>query len=295
MPPLLRPAMIPSSPSATLRTAAASVTIENAISAALAAARGVWASRIPALTSGSAFACDRFQPVTVCPAAMSRGTIPAPMAPSPMKAMFMGPPRAAATPRSALPPSGRLRSHLLGLVAVGTQLVIAVHRNIEVVAVGVDRPVLGVETVARALERRTIAFLLEARRDLLIVFDLEAEMVEPGRFAVNLVGVNREVEIAVGERDAAVLGAVLHLQPHHLDVELHHPLDVGGVKHDVADLGHGSSDVRLRSECRRLSCHAHWRYRLVRTDPSATWPHLFRPSTPSFAARRCGCPQGMRA
>src|SRR5262249_53811987 len=145
--------------------------------------------------------------------------------------------------------------------------------NIEVVAVGVDRPVLGVEAIARALERRTVALLLEARRDLVIVLDLEAEMIEAGRLAVDLVGVDRKIEIAIGERHAAILGAVLYFQTHHFDVELHHPLDVGGVKHDVADFGHGSSDVRLRSECRRLSCYAHWRYRLVHR-PVASLPGL---------------------
>src|SRR6516162_4622230 len=55
MPPFFRPAMMPSPPSATARTAAASVTIENTTSEAWATARGVGASRMPAATNGSAF------------------------------------------------------------------------------------------------------------------------------------------------------------------------------------------------------------------------------------------------
>src|SRR3954466_5626304 len=93
MPPGLRPAMMPSAPSATDLTAAASVTIENTMSAAAAAARGVGAKRIPALISGSALSLLRFQPVTVWPAAMSLGTMPAPMAPSPTNPMFIHSPR----------------------------------------------------------------------------------------------------------------------------------------------------------------------------------------------------------
>src|SRR6266516_3334584 len=64
MPPFFRPAMMPSPPSATARTAAASVTIENTTSEAAATARGVGARRMPA-----------------------------PMAPSPTKPMFMRSPR----------------------------------------------------------------------------------------------------------------------------------------------------------------------------------------------------------
>src|SRR5262245_6964833 len=85
--------MMPSAPSATDRTAAASVTIENTISAAAAAARGVSTKRMPAAISGSAFSLLRFQPVTACPAAMSRGTMPLPMAPSPTKPMSIHSPR----------------------------------------------------------------------------------------------------------------------------------------------------------------------------------------------------------
>src|SRR5262245_14685187 len=85
--------MTPSAPSATDRTAAASVTIEKTISAAAAAARGVGAKRMPAAMSGSAFSLLRFQPVTACPAAMSLGTMPPPMAPSPTKAMSIHSPR----------------------------------------------------------------------------------------------------------------------------------------------------------------------------------------------------------
>src|SRR5262245_43846514 len=85
--------MTPSAPSATDRTAAASVTIEKTISAAAAAARGVGAKRMPAAMSGPAFCLLRFQPVTACPAAMSLGTMPLPMAPSPTKAMSIHSPR----------------------------------------------------------------------------------------------------------------------------------------------------------------------------------------------------------
>jgi hypothetical protein len=72
-------------------------------------------------------------------------------------------------------------------------------------------------------------------------------MVKARRLAVDLVGVDREVEIAVGERDAAVLSTLLHCQAHDLNVELHQPFDVGGVKDDMTDLGHGSSEARLMS------------------------------------------------
>ena len=56
--------MMPSSPSATVFTALASVTMEKTISDFSATARGVSAQRMPALMSGSAFSRDRFQPVT---------------------------------------------------------------------------------------------------------------------------------------------------------------------------------------------------------------------------------------
>ena len=41
-------------------------------------ARGVGARRMPAAINGSAFCLLRFQPITAWPAAMSRGTMPAP-------------------------------------------------------------------------------------------------------------------------------------------------------------------------------------------------------------------------
>src|SRR5262249_55018914 len=66
-------------------------------------------------------------------------------------------------------------------------------------------------------------------------------MVEARRLAVHLVGVDGEVEIAVREREAATAGRMLDGEPHDLDIELHHPLDVGGVEDDVTYLGHGSS------------------------------------------------------
>ncbi len=81
--------MMPSGPSATARTAGASVTIENTISEAAAASRAVAAKRMPDLISGSALSRLRLKPMTVCPAAMSRGTMPTPMAPSPTKPMFI--------------------------------------------------------------------------------------------------------------------------------------------------------------------------------------------------------------
>src|SRR4029079_18564158 len=84
MPPCLRPASTPSFPSATARTAAPSVTIENTISDFSATARGVSAHDIPAEISGAALSRDLFQPVTLCPAAIRRGTISAPIAPRPM-------------------------------------------------------------------------------------------------------------------------------------------------------------------------------------------------------------------
>src|SRR5207249_2971199 len=83
------------------------------------------------------------------------------------------------------------------------QLVVTVHGYVEIVAVRIDRAVLGVETVARALEGRPVALLVEFFGDRLVVLHLEAEMVEAGRLAVVLVGVDREVDVAVGERDAA--------------------------------------------------------------------------------------------
>ena len=79
---------MPSGPSATAFTAAESVTIENTISDAAATARGVSAHFMPAAISGSALSRDLFQPVTVCPAAISRGTISSPMAPRPTNPMF---------------------------------------------------------------------------------------------------------------------------------------------------------------------------------------------------------------
>src|SRR5215510_452262 len=172
---------------------------------------------------------------------MSRGTMPAPMAPSPINPMFIHSPckrRDRVAMRSD-------RFHLLAAVAIGPQRVVAVHRDIEVVAVRIDCPILGIEPVAGPLEWRPIAFGPKALDHLVVVLDLEAEMVKARRLAVDLVGVDREVEIAVGERDAAVLGAVLDRQSHDLDVEFHQPLDVGGVKDDVTDLGHGSSEARL--------------------------------------------------
>ena len=69
------PASTPFSPSATLRTAAPSVTIENVTSEAAATAAGVAADRIPFSTSGAPRSCERFHPVTRCPAASKRGTI----------------------------------------------------------------------------------------------------------------------------------------------------------------------------------------------------------------------------
>ena len=61
---LAMPDTMPSGPSATLRTALASVTIENTISDCSATARGVAAHCMPALSNASAFSRDLFQPVT---------------------------------------------------------------------------------------------------------------------------------------------------------------------------------------------------------------------------------------
>src|SRR5262245_65402451 len=91
MPPLRRPEAMPSGPRATARTAAASVTIENTISDCSATARGVAANFMPAVISGCAFSRERFQPVTACPAAISRGTISAPIAPRPTNPIFTMP------------------------------------------------------------------------------------------------------------------------------------------------------------------------------------------------------------
>src|ERR1051325_5596010 len=84
MPLGLRPARMPSFPSATARTAAPWVTIENTISGFSATARGVSAQAMPTAISGAALSRERFQPVTLCPAAIRRGTISAPIAPRPM-------------------------------------------------------------------------------------------------------------------------------------------------------------------------------------------------------------------
>src|SRR5665647_804037 len=88
MPPGLRPARMPSGPSATAFTALASVTIENTISDFSATARGVSAQAMPVSKSVVALARERFQPVTVCPAFIKRGTINCPMAPSPTNPRF---------------------------------------------------------------------------------------------------------------------------------------------------------------------------------------------------------------
>src|SRR2546421_3151814 len=84
MPPGRRPASTPSSPSAIARTAAPSVTIENKISDFSATARGVSAHLMPASISFAALSRERFQPTTLCPAAIRRRTISAPIAPSPI-------------------------------------------------------------------------------------------------------------------------------------------------------------------------------------------------------------------
>src|SRR5262249_48022647 len=200
MPGGLRPAMMPSGPSAMSRTAAASVTIENTMSEVDATARGLSAKRMPALISGSALARERFQPVTVWPAAISRGTMPAPMAPSPMNPILIAPltciafvcpgpvarierseirertstlhHRSRISLRSirAMASAGR-GFHFLAVVAIGAKRVVAVHRDIEIVAVRIDRPILGIEAVAGTLEWRPVALLLEARCDLVVVLD----------------------------------------------------------------------------------------------------------------------------
>src|SRR4051794_37348414 len=77
---------MPSSPSAAAFSARASVSIEKTTSAPAAASRGVSAERMPASTSGSAFARVLFQPVTSRSAARSRRTMPLPIAPRPTNA-----------------------------------------------------------------------------------------------------------------------------------------------------------------------------------------------------------------
>jgi hypothetical protein len=42
------------------------------------------------------------------------------------------------------------------------------------------------------------------------------------------------------------------LQSHHVDIEPRQPLDVGGVKHDVTNLGHISSLKRLLLRARQI-------------------------------------------
>jgi len=49
---------------------------------------GLAAKRMPSAMSPRALSRDRFQPVTVCPAAINRGAINAPMAPRPTNPMF---------------------------------------------------------------------------------------------------------------------------------------------------------------------------------------------------------------
>src|SRR5712675_1763372 len=83
------PARTPSGPSATARTAPASVTMEKTMSDFSATARGVAAHCMPAAINSSALSRERFQPVTRCPASMSRRTISRPMAPSPTNPTFM--------------------------------------------------------------------------------------------------------------------------------------------------------------------------------------------------------------
>src|SRR5262249_4584138 len=194
MPGGLRPAMMPSGPSAMSRTAAASVTIENTMSEVDATARGLSAKRMPTLISGSALARERFQPVTAWPAAISRGTMPAPMAPSPVNPILIAPRKCVAfvclclswarSPHGAkrnagadeqlvlsfpdfasLHPGYGFRGavmsqsagcgfHGLAAVAVGPQHVVAVDRDVEIVAVRIDRPILGIEAVAPPPSRR---------------------------------------------------------------------------------------------------------------------------------------------
>src|SRR5215813_14138721 len=262
MPGGLRPAMMPSGPSAMSRTAAASVTIENTMSEVDATARGLSAKRMPTLISGSALARERFQPVTAWPAAISRGTMPAPMAPSPMNPILIAPRKCVAfvclclslarSPHGAKRNAGADEQLVLSFPdfaslhpgygfrgAVMSQSAGCGFHGLA--AVRIDRPILGIEAVARPLQRRSVALVLEALDDLGVILDLEAEMVKARGLAIHLVGMNGEVEIAVGQRDAAIAGPMLDREPHDLDIEFHQPFDVGGVEDDVTNLGHGSS------------------------------------------------------
>src|SRR3989304_658752 len=108
--------MMPSGPSATAPTAPPSATMEKTISDRLATSRGLSAQRIPDLISVSAFSRVRFQPVTVYPAARSRGTIPAPMAPSPTNPIIIGG-RRPASPRSCRFTVFSIRFAVLGRTA----------------------------------------------------------------------------------------------------------------------------------------------------------------------------------
>ena len=116
--------------------------MEMTISEAAATARGVSAERMPCSTSSTALARVRFQPVTLCPAAISRGTISLPMAPRPIKPMSTQPPRPDRKPipaaestmsrritsRRALPYLGRAKSGLLPTFVIAA-LVAAIQRE----------------------------------------------------------------------------------------------------------------------------------------------------------------------
>src|SRR5436853_40344 len=83
----------------------------------------------------------------------------------------------------------------------------------------IERAGFGMEPVGRALEREPVARLLELGRNRVVVIDLEAEMVEARGLAVDLIGVDGKIQVAVGKGDAAVLRAVLDLEPHDIDIK----------------------------------------------------------------------------
>src|SRR5689334_3642915 len=78
---------------------------------------------------------------------------------------------------------------------------IALHREIEVIAVGVGAAGLRVRTISRALGRRPDAQPGHAPGDLVLIIDMPSEMVEARRLAVGLVLEQRQRDVAIGHID----------------------------------------------------------------------------------------------
>src|SRR5215216_4371738 len=72
----------------------------------------------------------------------------------------------------------------------------SLHRDVEIVAVGIGRAGLGIWAICRPLRRSTEAGLHQPPRDLLLAFDMEAEMIQARRLAVGLVGQKRERNVS---------------------------------------------------------------------------------------------------